>query len=497
MSSYVLALDVGTSHLHGLLADGLGAPLASASSPLAYFTPLDCPPMAREFQPGAVMDSLGRLAREVLGHHGVSGREVGAVGITGQRQGMVFLDGSGREVYCSPNLDLRALFQGAALEEQMGRELYNATGHLPCMLLAPARLAWLRDHRPEDFRRTRTALTVPCWVAHRLTGAYLAQEALEAECGVLDVATGRRDPGFLERLGVPSQMLPPVCGEEGATAPLAREVATQWGLREGIPVVVAGPDTQCGLLGMGLTMEGETGAVLGWSGAVQTLTAEPCLDPGMRTWAGRYIYGGLSVAESNLGDSGNAYRWLKDILLGAEASFEEAEGLVLRSPSSDGVVASLGPGPVSSFKAGLHLGGLFFPTPISFQEPDRGQLLRAGLQNVGYGVRAGLETLERATGLEIPRVHLGGGMARSGTLAQLLATVSGLPVLSATTPHVSARGAAMAAACLVDPGVTVEELAGIASIDCREVEPGTPSQVAQQGESYRQWLSLYQSLEWR
>jgi hypothetical protein len=55
----------------------------------------------------------------------------------------------------------------------------------------------------------------------------------------------------------------------------------------------------------------------------------------------------------------------------------------------------------------------------------------------------------------------------------------------------------MAAACLVDPGVTVEELAGIASIDCREVEPGTPSQVAQQGESYRQWLSLYQSLEWR
>ena len=286
MGSYVLALDVGTSHLHGLLADGLGAPLASASSPLAYFTPLDCPPMAREFQPGAVMDSLGRLAREVLGHHGVSGREVGAVGITGQRQGMVFLDGSGREVYCSPNLDLRALFQGAALEEQMGRELYNATGHLPCMLLAPARLAWLRDHRPEDFRRTRTALTVPCWVAHRLTGAYLAQEALEAECGVLDVTTGRRDPGFLERLGVPSQMLPPVCGEEGATAPLAREVATQWGLREGIPVVVAGPDTQCGLLGMGLTMEGETGAVLGWSGAVQTLTAEPCLDPGMRTLGG-------------------------------------------------------------------------------------------------------------------------------------------------------------------------------------------------------------------
>ena len=497
MGSYVLALDVGTSHLHGLLADGLGAPLASASSPLAYFTPRDCPPMAREFQPGAVMDSLGRLAREILGHHGVSGREVGAVGITGQRQGMVFLDGSGREVYCSPNLDLRALFQGAALEEQMGQELYNATGHLPCMLLAPARLAWLRDHRPEDFRRTRTALTVPCWVAHRLTGAYLAQEALEAECGFLDVTTGRRDPGFLERLGVPSQMLPPVCGEEGPTAPLAREAATQWGLREGIPVMVAGPDTQCGLLGMGLTMEGETGAVLGWSGAVQTLTAEPCLDPGMRTWAGRYIYGGLSVAESNLGDAGNAYRWLKDILLGAETSFEEAEGLVLRSPSSDGVVASLGPGPVASFKAGLHMGGFFFPTPISFQEPDRGQLLRAGLQNVAYGVRAGLETLERVTGLEIPRFHLGGGMARSGTLAKLLATVSGLPVLSATTPHVSARGAAMAAACLVDPGVTVEELAGIASIDCREVEPGTPSQVAQQGESYRQWLSLYQSLEWR
>ena len=50
--------------------------------------------------------------------------------------------------FISPNVDLRAAFEGAALREEMGPALYEATGQFPAMLLAPAKLRWLENNRP-------------------------------------------------------------------------------------------------------------------------------------------------------------------------------------------------------------------------------------------------------------------------------------------------------------------------------------------------------------
>ena len=260
---------------------------------------------------------------------------------------------------------------------------------------------------------------------------------------------------------------------------------------------MVGPDTQCGLFGMGLMKEGQTGAVMGWSGALQMLTSTPCFDESMRTWVGSFPLEDMWVGESSLGDSGNAYRWLKDTLLGVDVPFEEAEGLAQQtSAAADGVMALLGPGPVSSLRAGLRPGGLFFPTPLGFQESTPGQLLRAALENVAFGVTANLATLREVTGLNTQALYLGGGMARSRTLAATLANVLGSPVRRSKLPQVSARGAAMATAVSVDPSLTSEQVAEAAATDCEEVVPSTASDVAQHQEYFQRWLNLYKRLEW-
>ena len=132
---------------------------------------------------------------------------------------------------------------------------------------------------------------------------------------------------MLDRLGVPGSFLPDVSPGPLTAGVLTGSAAAPWELPGGVPVVVAGPDTQCGLLGMGLARPGQTGAVLGWSGALQVLTPAPRHDEAGRTWLGRYPVQELWTAESSLGDAGNAYRWLKDTLLGPDASFEEADRL--------------------------------------------------------------------------------------------------------------------------------------------------------------------------
>ena len=533
----ILALDVGTSSLHCLLTDPLGSPIASNSAPLRYFTPEGCPTTAREFNPEEVLSALGRLVGSLLRRQGIRPGSISAIGITGQRQGVVFLDGAGKELYCGPNIDLRAIFEGAAIDEEMGREVYVTTGHTPSMLMAPARLRWSRENRPEIYHKTRTILTIPEWLAYRLTDSLMSEPSLEGEAGLLDINTGRRCPGLLGKLGVSQSLLPPLPnGKQPCAGPLSRGMADLWGLMEGIPVVVAGPDTQCGMLGMGLVKAGQTGAVIGWSGALQVLTSTPCLDVGLdegldkglddgaRTWAGRYPFGcaggkqtgslqaagsapmprhsgcgednnGLWVAESSLGDAGNAYRWLKDTLLGRDASFDEADRMARQTPADpEQVMSFLGPGPVSPFRSGLRMGGLLFPTPLGFQETSPGQLFLAALENIAYSAKAGLDTLREVTGLKIDTLSLGGGMSRSRAFPCTLAAILGYPVRRSLDHNVSARGAALAASMYRDSSFTLGQAAELASGSYEEIGPGTPSRIAQYQESYHQWLNMYNRL---
>ena len=497
MARYTLALDVGTSSIHCLLDDPLGPPIATAGAPMRSFRPEGQSSLAREFDPEAALDTIGQLTRRVLKEGGVRKDEVSAIGLTSQRQGVVFLDDQGKELYCGPNLDLRALFEGAAMDEQAGREVYATTGHFPSLLLAPARLKWFRGNLPSIYERTGAILTIAGWLAYRLTGRLMSEAALEAETGLLDVNKRQRCPSLMEKLGVATCLLP--CLPEGGVpvGALENPMAELWGLRPGTPVVLAGPDTQCGLLGMGLVREGQAGAVIGWSGAVQLLTSQPCHDERMRTWVGLYPLEGLWVAESNLGDAGNSYRWLKDTLLGAETPFEEAEELAQgASAASEGGVALLGPAPLSASKTGYRMGGLLFPTPINFQETSRGQLFRAALENVAFSAKANLDILLEVTGLDTQPLYLGGGMASSRTLANTIARVLGVPVRRSRLGNVSARGAAMIARAAADPSTRLTEIAEAVANDFEELEPGTASEIAQYQEYYQQWLRLYNSLDW-
>ena len=496
---YVIALDFGTSALHCLLADHLGRPIDSADSPISYSTPEGGPSLAKEFEPESVLAQFRQIMDALLRKHDAKPEDISAVGITGQRRAVVFLDADGREVYCGPNVDLRALFEGAAIDEEMGLELYTSTGQLSAFMLASARLRWFREHGPQIYERTRTILTVAGWLAYRLTGERIAEPCLDCEAGLLDVATRQRNSALMNKMGVPESLLPPLSDAGIPVGRMRGPVAELWGLDTGTPVVIAGPDSQCGLLGMGLIEPGQAGAVIGWSGTLQVLTPQPCHDgDGTRTSVGCYPAEGLWVAESSLGDAGNAYRWLKETLFDGQASYEQIDELALSSAdSADGVVALLGPSPVTALKAGLQMGGLLFPTPVTFQDTSRGDLFHAALKNIAFSVKSNLATLTDVTDLDSPIIHLAGGMARSQGLATILATVLGGTVRRSLTPQTSGRGAAMTAATAIEPSFTMRQAALEAAEDLEEVDPRFPSEVAQYQESYDQWLDLYERLRWK
>jgi len=488
--SCLLALDAGTSGGRCLIVDERGRLAACTGEAWGYQTDPEAGPQSREFSAEAFWSVLANLVRRALAEAGLKPGRIAGISATSQRQALVFLDGQGREVYAGPNQDVRALTEGLALEARHGERLYASTGHWPAFLMAPARLIWFRDHRQDLFDRVATVLTLADWVLYRLTGERVGERGLAGEAGLVDITHRRRDEHVWRLLGLDSGLLPPLVSSGERVGAVTRAAAAETGLAAGTPVYAGGADSQCALAALGAWQEGDTAAVVGWSGAMQMVTAEPVIDSARRAWAGLHLDEGRWVAESNVGEAGGLWQWWVDMLVGqGPEALAEADRLAGRAlPGSGDVLALLGAAPMSARLLGARLGGLLFPAPLVLKRPGRDSLLRAVLENVAFALRASLETLEAVTGMSAVEVRLGGGMSRSATFVRLLADIIGRAVLAADVPEASALGAAMCAA--VGAGIygSLPEAQAMAP-PLRRVEPDPPV-AADYQDFYRRWQRL-------
>ena len=494
MADYVLGLDFGTSAIHCLLVDERNRAVAQAEGPVEYFCPEGGPPLAREFDPEEVWATVGKLVRQVSRMAQVSAGQVSAIGVTSQGQGTVLLGGPDRELYCGPNIDLRSVFEGAAIDEEAGSEIYRTTGHFPAMLMAPARLRWLNSHQPGAAETASTVLSIAGWLVWRMTGQAVGAHGLDCGLGISAVDVSESAAPLLRRIGFPMELAPQLVRAGDPSAGLTSPTATDWGLCEGTPVTLADADNLAGLLGMGLTAPGETGLLMGWSGSVQVLTESAEFDGAPpRTWVDPYPVGGLHTVQANLGDVGRAYEWLLRTICGG-LSYAEAEELAAQVPAgSEGAVSFLGPGPVTAPSAGLRLGGIVFPTPMSFQEPTTGQIIRSYLESVAYSVRANLETASGASGPSASRVYLGGSLGCSGVLAETISSLLEVPVHRSANPQVSALGAATAAWVAAGRHRDLYEAVGTQRGEFH-VFPPAPSRSVEYRQHYQRWLEIYEQL---
>ena len=470
-----LAIDFGSSEIRAAVGPMVGAPLAVARNPMRYVRPEDAPDTARELDPEQSWELLARTARAALKESGAGASEIAGVGVTSQRQGIALLDEERRPLYVGPNTDLRAVFQGAAIDQDAGDFIWRMCGHGPGFLLAWSKLRWFKEERPWLFRQARHVVSLSDWLVARMTGALAVERASAVECGLADVTTGLPARSVARRLGLGGIEIPPACDAGTVAGELLPETADELGLRPGTPVVPAGPDTQAGLVGLGAGEQGEVGVVAGWSAAVQLVTRKPVFDKERGLWTGRHAVPGRWVLEGNAGEMGGAYRWLVRLLAPSEdeasvmARFDRLAAGV--PPGAGGASAFLGPALVNLRDAGMRLGGVAFPVPLSFEPPDVPVFVRAALESFAFAIRANLEHLEKVSGDRASTVAVGGGMVRTRTFRAALANVLGRPVHVAPSGEATLLGCATMAGAATGSGPGPEGAMRERFRALRQVEP--------------------------
>lgn len=491
---YILVLDAGTTGPRCLVFDD-GAQVAGfCARQWSYAREEGASSLARAFEPQVLWRGFCQLIADSLKEAHAQPRQLAAVSITSQRQGVVFLDDAGRELYAGPNLDLRAVFEGAAIDEEMRDRVYQTTGHLPSFFFAPARLRWFQLHRPDEYGRIASILTLADWLGWRLTGVQASEPTLAGEAGLLDIH--RRDwcKTLMRNMGLMSNTIPLV--DTGTVlGHVSSQSAEETGLATGIPVVVGGADTQCGLLGMGVAQERQVGIVAGWSAPLQMVTTKPVLSPEARTWAGCFLERDKWVLESSPGDVGNSYQWLANTMFAsAPDAFGKMDALASAAhPGSEGALALLGPSRMDMAKVGMRLGGLLFPVPLTFSDLGQGHLVRSALEAAAFAIRANLEQIERLSHAPASDIAVGGGMTRTPAFVRILTDVIGREVKFSPIPQVSALGAYLCARVALGDHGSLHEAAASVRPYLQALEPG-PADSAEYEDLYQRWAELSQEL---
>lgn len=226
------------------------------------------------------------------------GGEVCAITVASQRDGMAFLDREGKELYCAPNMDLRG---GAILSElePFRKELLGRTGLPLHALFGLPRLLWYSRFMPRAYEKIDCVMMLCDWLAFRLSGERRSERAAASSSQMLNLKTGEYDGELMELLGLRSDIFPRACSGTEVIGNLLPEAAKRIGLPSGIPVLIGGSDTHCGLVGMNCMRTGEMGVVAGTTTPVVSLLDRPMVDKAA-------VYTSCSAVDGQWAMEGNA-----------------------------------------------------------------------------------------------------------------------------------------------------------------------------------------------
>jgi sugar (pentulose or hexulose) kinase len=370
-------------------------------------------------------------------------------------------------------------------------------------LQAEAEANWIRTHQPGIWQNTYKYLFLTGYLTYRLVGRFVDSVGCQVGYVPFDYKDLRwaamsnwkwqavpMDPGLLPDLAPPASPLGEISAEASAAT----------GIPAGLPLIAAGADKACEVLGAGC-LEPYRGCLsYGTTATINTTHQRyvepiPLIPPFPSAVPGAYclefqIYRGFWMVS-----------WFKQEFGHHEQRLAEERGV---EPEAlfDELVEQVPPGSMGLVLQPYWSPGIKIPGPeakgaiIGFGDVHtRAHVYRAILEGLAYALREGKERSERRSGVAMTELRVSGGGSQSDAAMQLTADIFGLP---AARPHLyetSGLGAAIDAA--VGLGLQPDFPTAVAAMTrvSRVFEPIPANRAIYDGLYHKVYRRMYRSLQ--
>ncbi len=455
MPDLILALDNGTQSLRALLFDVHGTLHGKASVSLSYQHPQTdrC-----EADPAMFWQAVCTACQRLWATNPDWQNRVAAVTLTTQRSTVIALDAADEPVHPAIVwMDQRRLRAAQVPSLPWHWRVAFALAGVSDTIAgfqADCEAAWLKVEAPQAYARIRRYGLLSSWLTLKLTGQW--RDAVGGQVGYLpfDFQKQRWAPRWSwQWLACPiaPDWLPELLPAGAELGRISPEAATATGLPVGLPVIAAAADKACEVLGSGCLDPDMACLSYGTTATVnlsanrhiapqRLLPAYPAAAPGY--WNAEFqIYRGYWLVNWFKEQFGHPEQARAEREGGIpEQFFDElvnavpagSEGLILQPYWSPGVRE---PGPEAR---GAVIGWADHHT--------RAHLYRAILEGIAYGLRQGLESLEKRSGHAVDLLRVSGGGSQSDGAMQLTADIFQRPAERMAVYETSGLGAAINAA---------------------------------------------------
>jgi glycerol kinase len=475
LNKVIVAIDQGTSSTRCMVFDQFARVITSAQMEHHQHYPQ---PGWVEHDAMEIWNNTVSVTQQALSQANLTSHEIGAVGITNQRETTLLWDRHTGKPFGHAIVwqDTRTDIICNALGKSGGQYRFAPKTGLPlATYFSGPKIKWILDNNAEARHAAQAGDAIfgnmDTWLIWNLTGGpgkgiHVTDVTNASRTLLMNLSTLDWDDEILATLGIPPSILPEI-------KPSSYMYGECKGLLDGVPVAGDLGDQQAALFGQTCFQPGDAKNTYG-TGCFMLLNTGTTPLPsknGLLTTLGYQIGSQPAVycLEGSIAITGALVQWMRDNLKMIESS-AEIETLALSVENNGGMYI------VPAFS------GLFAPywrsdargviTGLT-RYVHRGHFARAVLESTAYQTREIVEAMEHDSGIPLTQLKVDGGMVKNELLMQFQSDILNVPVIRPTLTETTALGAAYAAGLAVGYWKDQQELQANWQMD-KEWKPSMP-----------------------
>lgn len=432
---YLLGTDIGTSGTKTILMDTEGNLISQDLQEYDVLTPK---PLWAEQWPNVWLEAAKTSIKNTVQKAGVPAEKIRGIAISGLYGGSgIPLDDNMEPVRpCMIWMDRRAQEESNWVLDKIGEEkLLKITHNGADPYYGFTKILWMKNHEPENWKKTKLFLPPNDYVIFKLTGKIAIDYSSAGNIGgIFDMNNRTWSKEMMDAMGIPSSMMPEKIVEStDIVGGLTKEAALELGLSEGMPVIASGIDCGAANIGLGVFESGIYAAAIGTSMCAALISDKPVKGKGLIVWPYLYDAKKLSYYFAGGATAGAIVKWFRQTMCQFEIEAEKAGGRNAYDVLNEQAAS------IPAGSEGLIVLPYFMGERSPIWDSDakgtivglslahtKAHIYRAFLEAVAFSLRDAME----AAG-EIPGEYIliAGGVTKSKLWRQIFADVTGYPVV--------------------------------------------------------------------
>jgi len=452
---YLMAIDAGTGSVRAVIFDENGNQKSFSSKEWTHK------------EESGILNSMNfdyqtnwkivcSCIKKALKKANLNGNDIAGISASSMREGIILYDKNMNEIFGVANVDARADKEIKYINKnypKLEEEYYFKSGQTFALGSLP-RLMWVRDNKPEIYKKIFRISMISDWVLFKLSGILSSDPSNAGTSGIFSLESRQWLPDMAKKLDIKDNIFPKVKESGSVLGVVTLQASGITKLGVNTKVVIGGGDVQIGSIGLGIIKKNQV-AILGGSFWQQIVNIDKNTKPpkDMSIRINPHNIKGLSQAESISFFSGLVLRWFRDVFAHKEMKKAKKKNKdvyeILEKKASKVPIGSYGIIPIFSdvmkYKKWYHASPSFLNLSLDKDKCNVASMFRSLEENAAIVAILNLEKVAKWTNIEIKEIVFAGGASKGKLFCQILADVSGCDIKVPKVIEATSLGCAISA----------------------------------------------------